>query len=369
MPLQDPRTPNPQNVGLRSSGLYTGRYTPASGGRDVTFATNIPERALELGGPGAVGPETPPVPSRKQQLDFVDTEIQKTRADYEKQLKLKEQVEGRALQYRMGDAELQQVLQEMGLDKLKEPKIPEYLNKARLDLMGEEEAEKPTLTAQTIDRLEDGKTVKYQLNPETNRYDIKVGEIASKGRGARAGAGAIGFKDEQGLRKEFLDITKPFRTVRDSFARVQASSKEPSAAGDLALIFNYMKMLDPGSVVRESEFAQAAATGAWGERFKAAGLRMLEGERLSPVMRKDFVSRAGSLMKRQKAQFGRNREEYTRLAKEYEIPPSRVIVELEDPLAAGVSLEQDFPDQTSQIQQALKAGYDEQEIRDFLGAK
>lgn len=168
----------------------------------------------------------------------------------------------------------------------------------------------------------------FQWNPETTRYDIPVGPSKPK---AGAGDGG-GFKQAQGLRKEYITAATDYRKIRDSYARVQESGTEPSAAGDLALIFNYMKMLDPGSVVRESEFATAAATGAWGERVKAAGLKILEGERLSPVMRTDFITRASMLQQRQTAQHGRRKSEYTRLAKSFNINPEQVIVDLSDPV-------------------------------------
>lgn len=92
---------------------------------------------------------------------------------------------------------------------------------------------------------------------------------------------------------DYAKASQEFTKVRDSYGRIKAIKN--TAAGDLALIFNYMKMLDPGSVVRESEFAQAAATGAWGERLKAAGERILKGTRLSDVMRADFLETANGL--------------------------------------------------------------------------
>jgi len=98
----------------------------------------------------------------------------------------------------------------------------------------------------------------------------------------------------QGQIKTDPDI-KGFIDIRDSYKRVLVSAEEPSAAGDLSLIFNYMKMLDPGSVVRESEFANAAATGSLGQRFIATGQKLLEGERLSDVMRNDFLNRSNRL--------------------------------------------------------------------------
>ena len=108
---------------------------------------------------------------------------------------------------------------------------------------------------------------------------------------------------EDTLRGDFTTLTKDFRSVRDSYQRVVASSSDPSPAGDLALIFNYMKILDPGSVVRESEFAQAAASGSYGDRIQAAMGRVASGQRLSDDMRMDFVARAEKLYKAQEQSF------------------------------------------------------------------
>lgn len=143
------------------------------------------------------------------------------------------------------------------------------------------------------------------------------------------------FTRASSLRKEFTTLAKTFRDVRDSFARVESSSEDPSAAGDLALIFNYMKMLDPASVVRESEFANAAATGSFGERFKAAGAKLLEGERLSDVMRADFVDRATRLSGRQNAQHKQREETFRGLAKRAKVNPRDVVIDLSDPRIEG----------------------------------
>ena len=106
------------------------------------------------------------------------------------------------------------------------------------------------------------------------------------------------FSNTQGLRKEFLDQSSEFIKQRDAIERVNASAEDPSPAGDLALIFNYMKILDPASVVRESEFVLAAQAGSYGDKIQAQVGRVLSGERLNPDMRADFVKRAGKLFNR-----------------------------------------------------------------------
>lgn len=142
------------------------------------------------------------------------------------------------------------------------------------------------------------------------------------------------------FRKEFNALAKDFRTSRDAFARVGASAKNPSPAGDLALIFNFMKVLDPGSVVRESEFATAAATGAFGEKLKAAGLRILNGQRLTPVMRADFLNRARGLFKSQERIQGKLVDRYTKLSNRFGVNPADVVTAvtvIRDPNAPGIA--------------------------------
>ncbi|MCK5445656.1 MAG: hypothetical protein KAI73_08535, partial [Rhodospirillaceae bacterium] len=103
------------------------------------------------------------------------------------------------------------------------------------------------------------------------------------------------FDKAQKLRKEFTSASSEFAKIRDSFGRVKASIKDPSASGDLALIFNFMKMLDPGSVVRESEFATAQNAAGVPDRMRAQYNKFLRGERMEEGQRKDFVDRAGAL--------------------------------------------------------------------------
>jgi hypothetical protein len=133
------------------------------------------------------------------------------------------------------------------------------------------------------------------------------------------------FSQENQLRTQLGTMSKDFVSVRDSYKRIKSSIKNPSPAGDLALIFNYMKMLDPGSTVRESEFANAAATGSYGERFKAATKRLVKGERLTDEQRADFLASTESLFKEQKDSFGQLKNKYTTISKGYGLDPEKVV--------------------------------------------
>jgi hypothetical protein len=101
------------------------------------------------------------------------------------------------------------------------------------------------------------------------------------------------FTRSEKIRKEITANTKEFVKVRDSFGRIKVAQDSP--AGDISLVFNFMKMLDPGSVVREGEFATAAEAEGVPGRILNTYNRLLTGERLTPKQRKDFASQAGKL--------------------------------------------------------------------------
>lgn len=139
------------------------------------------------------------------------------------------------------------------------------------------------------------------------------------------------FKDSTTLRKEFLSQSKDYQKVRDSYTRVIGSTQDPSPAGDLSLIFNYMKMLDPGSVVRESEFRTAASAGSYGDRIQASVQKILSGERLSSDMRQDFVQKASVLLKGMEDQHTKRAGEYTKIALSNNLPVDEVVVDITAP--------------------------------------
>lgn len=151
------------------------------------------------------------------------------------------------------------------------------------------------------------------------------------------------FKDSSDLRKEFLSQSKEYQKTRDSYTRVVGSTKEPSPAGDLSLIFNYMKMLDPGSVVRESEFATAASTGSYGQRMQAGVQKVLSGERLAPEMRADFVKKAAVLFKGMQDQHKKREINYRGIAEKNGLPVDQVVVDI----TAPPETEQVEPEQTT----------------------
>jgi hypothetical protein len=171
----------------------------------------------------------------------------------------------------------------------------------------------------------------YTLSPGQVRFDGSGRQVASvdanvdptNERNARNDA----RNGENSLRDEFNKGAKDFITVRDSYGRLQAAAQKPSAAGDLALIFNYMKMLDPGSTVREGEFANAQNAAGVPQQIAAYYNRIRSGERLTDATRADFLNQAQGQYQSQENNHLQFVNQYTELAKRQGLNPKNVIVD------------------------------------------
>ena len=187
-------------------------------------------------------------------------------------------------------------------------------------------------------QMENAKTPeeKRQLQMEYDQWKANLGletgeDMASRTTLARIGAekssGETGRSDATKLRTEYNTLSKDFVKIRDSYQRITGSAKDSSAAGDLAIIFNYMKILDPGSVVRESEFATAQNAAGIPERIRAQYNNALRGERLAPKTRADFINQARILYTGQRDIQKNLSTRYKELARAYRLDPFLVVDE------------------------------------------
>lgn len=135
-------------------------------------------------------------------------------------------------------------------------------------------------------------------------------------------------KDATDMRKEWLKnpITKMSQEVATAYEKVRAAGADPSPAGDLSLIFGYMKMLDPGSVVREGEFATAQNAAAVPDRVRNMYNRIMTGERLNPVQRQDFIQQASNVYGGQMEQQNRFNQSFYDLALRTGVSPQDVVL-------------------------------------------
>lgn len=158
-------------------------------------------------------------------------------------------------------------------------------------------------------------------------WDLNTGQIIP---GVKAPKGDKGpdLTAQAGLRKEWMANNKDFKAIRDSYVKVQGAASNPSPAGDLALIFNYMKMLDPGSVVREGEFATAQNAGGVDTQVRNMYNQVIDGTRLSESQRRDFVGVSQKIYGDQQNIYTQDLERYRGIASAGGLDPMATIPDI-----------------------------------------
>ena len=128
---------------------------------------------------------------------------------------------------------------------------------------------------------------------------------------------------EAPLRTSFLNQAAPHIQISQAYRKI--ASAPDTAAGDMSLIFGYMKILDPGSTVREGEYASAENTRGVPDAVRAQYNRSLTGKRLVEKQRTEFTQAAGDLVKSQENQFNEMAKFYSDVSGRNRINPENVI--------------------------------------------
>lgn len=136
----------------------------------------------------------------------------------------------------------------------------------------------------------------YGMNRENNRMEMIPGDAMPVDPTTQPGYQAPMSRKEQAglentLRDDYRTDNKAFEALNASYNRIQGA--QATGAGDIGLIFSYMKMLDPASTVREGEAATVQNTGgmiptALSNLYNKA----ITGEMLTPDIRKGIVDQS-----------------------------------------------------------------------------
>ena len=157
----------------------------------------------------------------------------------------------------------------------------------------------------------------------------EVAKAQAPHRSSRSNAtsGAMTNSNMLSLRGQFNNeaTVKNATEVSTALRKVRASAGNPSPAGDISLLVGYMKLLDPGSVVREQEFATAAKAGSLPQQIQAVALKVVNGQRLTAEQRADFIGKAEAVAKGYAEQFGTVRTRYQNDASAAGLDPARIV--------------------------------------------
>lgn len=167
--------------------------------------------------------------------------------------------------------------------------------------------------------LKDIESAKKEYGADSPQVSFLEGEKDA------AKAGAIDFKSELAYAKEHEKRSKDFVAQSQGFGRVVEGAKLNTGQGDIAVVFGYMKTLDPGSTVREGEFATAEQTAGVPGWIRAQYNKALRGERLTEKQRQDFVSAATKFYGKADAKQRGTDAWFRKNAGEYGFEPDRVV--------------------------------------------
>jgi hypothetical protein len=132
---------------------------------------------------------------------------------------------------------------------------------------------------------------------QTKKLGQETQKIALELEALKASGGldpAKSFEQEEKLRKEFQGRTKVYGELGTTYQNMKSSADAKTGPGDIALITGFMKMLDPGSVVRETEFATARDTAGLYERLQNQAQKLQSGQlfTLDSKQRKEYTDLA-----------------------------------------------------------------------------
>jgi hypothetical protein len=134
------------------------------------------------------------------------------------------------------------------------------------------------------------------------------------------------FEQEEKLRKEFQGRTKVYGELGTTYNNIKSSAEAKNGPGDIALITGFMKMLDPGSVVRETEFATARDTAGLYERLLNTSQKLQSGQlfALDSKQRQEYVNLAKQYLDSAQKKAGEDKTALGVVVKNYRLNPENV---------------------------------------------
>lgn len=148
------------------------------------------------------------------------------------------------------------------------------------------------------------------------QYQLDQRKAGASNVNVPVNTGQKGLDNTLKVRSDFRaePIYKAHQDVQAAYSQITQSLKMASPAGDLAGATKFMKILDPGSVVRESELGMAMAATGLLDRLQNYASMVVNGTKLTPTQRADFQSLSDSLFEQSQTQYNNKRAEYQGLA-------------------------------------------------------
>lgn len=160
-----------------------------------------------------------------------------------------------------------------------------------------------------------------KLGAETQKLALEIKALGKDGKDVPIDKK---FDMEKKMRDDYNKRTSGYTESKRNLDIISTSAKDESGAGDIALVTSFMKMLDPGSVVRETEFATARDTAGLYTMMQNWAQKKTTGAFLSSTQRTKFAELASKYMEAAEKQEEKVRKDLDVVVKNYGLESENV---------------------------------------------
>jgi hypothetical protein len=180
-------------------------------------------------------------------------------------------------------------------------------------------------------------------NPDYQKYEFDRAKAGATNVSVapQFNTGEKGFKHSVDLANAFKQepIYKAHQEVTSAYGQIRAALENPSGASDLAAATKFMKLLDPGSVVRESELVMAMSTSGMLDRMANYANMVISGQKLTATQRKQFRDMTDKLFEESRSLYNQKRNQYKTVAEKYKLDAEIIPAESNPRVSVGENID------------------------------
>jgi hypothetical protein len=180
----------------------------------------------------------------------------------------------------------------------------------------------------------------FTLGKDQTRFDASGNPIArgpsDPAPGPNAPLSPEAIRLEREYAKDWKNVDQNFKEIDSQFKRMETVANRKDAAGDLALIISFTKMLDPGSVAREGEVKLTQSAASLVDQALIWTDRIQKGNTLLPdSLRAAYLDAARDMYGVYQNAYQGIAQDYARTAQDYGFNPDRVMMGYDAPAQDG----------------------------------
>ncbi len=140
------------------------------------------------------------------------------------------------------------------------------------------------------------------------------------------------FKEETEISKQFesQQPVKDYNVIRPFYKKLVSSANNKTTAGDIGVVFSYMKMLDPGSRITEGEVTSVEQAPNVPSRIIGAYNRLVQTGKFDDNFRQEILSAAKGLNEVNEKEYRSVVKRFTKMASKRGLDPENIITSFDE---------------------------------------